>query len=368
MTPHTPWAMRMADSIMEQHPIRGRKWTYEWGVTLKGIEQLWHQTGDPRYFDYIKRNVDEFVQPDGSIRTYRLEDYNIDMINSGKLLFGLLNATGEERYERAAHLLRDQLRTHPRTADGGFWHKLVYPKQMWLDGIYMGSPFLAEYARTFDEPDAFDDVAHQIILIEGHTRDPKTGLLYHGWDETLRQGWADPATGHSPHFWGRAVGWFMMALVDVLDHFPAEHPQRGRIIAIFEETVAALERVQDPATGLWYQVLDHGAHEGNYLEASASSMFAYAIAKAVRLGHIGLDCRRIAERGFDGIVTHLVSEEHGRLALNQICYVAGLGGIPYREGTFDYYISEPVVTNDDKGVGPFILAGVELELMPAPSI
>lgn len=363
MTANIPWAIRMADSIMHQYPIRGKKWTYEWGVTLKGIEQLWLHTGDQRYFDYIKRNIDEFVQPDGSIRTYRIEDYNIDMINTGKLLFGLFRATGDDRYSRAAHLLREQLRIHPRTGDGGFWHKQIYPHQMWLDGIYMGSPFLAEFAKTFDEPDIFDDVAHQITLIEQHTRDPKTGLLYHGWDEARRQRWADPETGRSPHFWGRAVGWYMMALPDTLDHFPENHPQRTRIIAIFQDTVAALANVQDSDTGLWYQVLDQGERDGNYLEASASNMITYAIAKAVRLGYIAPDYRHIAERAFGGIVQDLVSvNEQGLVELNQICSVAGLGGEPYRDGSFDYYISEPVATNDDKGVGPFILASVELEM------
>lgn len=363
MTHVIPWAIRMADSMMQQYPIRGKKWAYEWGVMLTGIEQVWLRTGDRRYFDYIKRNVDAFVQQDGSIRTYRADEYNIDMINSGKLLFGLFRTTGDERYKRAAYLLREQLRTHPRTAEGGFWHKHIYPHQMWLDGIYMGSPFLAEFASAFDEPDLFDEVAHQITLIERHTRDHETGLLYHGWDESRQQRWADPQTGRSPHVWGRAVGWYMMALPDVLDHFPQNHPQRPGIIAIFRDTVAALAAVQDAATGLWYQVLDQGDRAGNYLEASASCMITYAIAKAARRGYIAPGQRQLAERAFEGIVRHLVSvDEQEHVALNQICSVAGLGGDPYRDGSFEYYVGEPVVTNDDKGVGPFILASVELEM------
>lgn len=363
MTNGTPWAVRMAGSIMQQYPVRGKKWAYEWGVTLKGIEQLWRLTGEPPYFDYVKRNIDAFVEPDGAIRTYRAEDYNLDLINTGKLLFGLYRATGEDRYKLAAHRLRDQLRTQPRTRDGGFWHKLIYPHQMWLDGIYMAAPFYAEFAKTFDEPDAFDDVAHQITLIEQHTRDPETGLLYHCWDESKSQRWADPETGRSPHFWGRAVGWYMMALPDALDHLPGAHPQRARINTIFQDTAAALARVQDPATGLWYQVLDQGDREGNYLEASASCMITYAIAKAVRLGYLAPEFRQVAERAFEAITRHMVSvDDRGWVALNQICSVAGLGGDPYRDGSFEYYVSEPVVTNDDKGVGPFILASVEVEM------
>ncbi|MBN2305823.1 MAG: glycoside hydrolase family 88 protein [Anaerolineae bacterium] len=356
----------MAETMIRQYPIRGHKWTYEWGVMLKGVEQLWLRTGDQRYFDYIKRNVDEFVQPDGSIRTYRVKTYNIDMIHSGKLLFGLWRTTGDARYERAARLLRDQLRVHPRTSEGGFWHKLEYPHQMWLDGIYMGSPFYAEFAKTFggaEAADIFDDVARQVTLIARHTRDPQTGLLYHGWDETRQQQWADPATGSSPHFWGRAIGWFMMALPDILEHFPADHPQRASLITILQDTVDALARVQDSATGLWYQVLDQGDREGNYLEASASCMFAYAIAKAVRLGYLNPGTRPIAERAFQGVVQHLVNvDEQGLVELHHICYVAGLGGIPYRDGSYECYVNELQVTNDDKGTGPFILASVELEM------
>lgn len=364
MVEHSPWAVRMARSVMTQRPIMGQKWTYEWGVVLKGIEQLWLKTGEQAYFDYIKHNIDHFVNPDGTIRTYPVESYNVDMINTGKLLFGLWRETGDDRYRKAAARLRDQLRVHPRTLDGGFWHKLIYPHQMWLDGIYMEGPFYAEYAATFDEPEGLDDVAHQIILIEQHTRDPKTGLLYHGWDESRRQKWANPETGASRNFWGRAVGWFMMALPDALDHFPAGHPRRETIIRIFRETARALAAVQDPESGLWYQVLDQGGREGNYLEASASCMVTYAIAKGVRMGYLAPEMLDIARRAFQGITTRLVTvDTAGLVSLNQICHVAGLGGDPYRDGSFENYISERVVTNDDKGVGPFILASVELEMV-----
>jgi len=218
-------------------------------MALKGLDlkQVWRQTGEQEIYDYIKGNIDEFVGPDGSIRTYRLEEYNLDQINEGKLLFFLHETTGDERYKQAAYLLREQLRTHPCTEEGGFWHKGIYPYQMWLDGIYMASPFYAEFASRFDEPEGFDDVAHQIITIEEHTRDPDTGLLYHAWDESKSQKWADPHTGCSPHFWGRALGWYAMATVDVLDYLPEDHARRAQIIAIFPATMTSVARLM-PST------------------------------------------------------------------------------------------------------------------------
>jgi unsaturated rhamnogalacturonyl hydrolase len=324
-------------------------------------------TGQQQYVDYVQHNIDAFVDAAGQIRTYRMDDYNIDNINTGKLLFGLRRTTGEARYEKALHLLRAQLQTHPRTQENGFWHKNIYPHQMWLDGIYMHGPFYAEYAKTFDEPAGFDDVVHQIRLIERHTRDPHTGLLYHGWDESREQRWANPTTGCSPHFWGRAIGWYMMALPDVLDHLPQNHPQRGAVIRIFRRTVDAVAAVQDKTTGLWYQILDQCDRPGNYLEASASCMFVYAIARGIWQGLLDDSYFAVAERGYKGILEHLITvDDAGLVNLNQICSVAGLGGTPYRDGSFDYYVSEPVVTNDHKGVGAFILAGVEMELARTP--
>lgn len=356
------WSVRMAESVMKRHPLLAKKWAYEWGVVLKSIEQVWLKTNDDRYYDYIKRNVDEFVDPEGDIKTYRLDEYNLDQINTGKLLFLLYNTTGDERYRKAAYLLRKQLETHPRTSEGGFWHKQIYPHQMWLDGIYMAGPFYAEFAKAFDEPAGFDDVAHQIMLVESHTRDPKTGLLYHGWDESRSQKWANPKTGCSPNFWGRAMGWYAMAIPDVLDHLPEDHPEREKIIEIFGNMIGALSAVQDRSTGLWYQVLDQGGRQGNYLEASASCMFVYAMVKGSRKGYLDGEYLDMAKRGYRGILEHFVDVDGQGLAnLDQICSVAGLGGEPYRDGSFEYYISEKIVTNDYKGVGPFILASVEME-------
>ncbi len=354
----------MADSTMERHPLLSQRWHYEPGVALLALKQVWLKTGKHEYFDYVKRNVDAFVSPDGSIRTYRLEDFNLDQINEGKVLFCLYELTGDERYRKAAFLLRDQLRTHPRTGEGGFWHKQIYPHQMWLDGIYMASPFYAEFAKQFHEPEGFDDVAYQIITIEKHTRDAGTGLLYHAWDESRSQRWSDPDTGCSPHFWGRAMGWYVMAVADVLDHLPKEHRQREQLVTIFRATVDAVVRVQDPASGVWYQVLDQGARPGNYLESSASCMFVYAIAKGVRTGYLHEELLAAATRGYAGILAEFVTlDEQGWVNLDGICGVAGLGGTPYRDGSFAYYVSESVVANEYKGVGPFILASIEMEMM-----
>lgn len=360
------WSIRMADSVMQREPQLAHKWAYEWGVVLEGIAAVWLQTGDPRYLDYIQTNIDAFVDSQGDIKTYHLDDYNIDNIKTGALLFPLLQASGDPRYQRAAGLLRRQLATHPRTSEGGFWHKRIYPHQMWLDGLYMAAPFYAEYGRVFDEPAAFDDVLHQFTLITHHTRDPHTGLLNHGWDESRNMAWANPVTGCSPHFWGRAVGWLGMALVDVLDHWPLAHPGRASLVAMLQDTLAAVAQVQDKASGMWFQVLDQGGREGNYLEASASSMFVYALAKAVRHGYLDDSYLAVAQHGYEGLVERCIEvDQAGRVNLNWICGVAGLGGVPYRDGSYAYYVGERIVTNDHKGVGAFILAAAEMESMPS---
>ncbi|HYH02647.1 MAG TPA: glycoside hydrolase family 88 protein [Bacillota bacterium] len=367
----TPWSIKMSDSVIRFYPELSKRWIYHDGVVLEGMEQVWRMTGEQKYFQFIKKYVDTYVDQTGNIAGYTNEEYNIDHINNGKLLFPLYQETGDERYKKAAFLLRNQLKTHPRTTEGGFWHKKIYTCQMWLDGLYMGDPFYAEFIKQYGEPTEFDDVAKQILLIEKHLKDPKTGLYYHGWDESKQQKWADPETGCSPNFWSRAIGWFMMAMVDVLDHLPSTHSQRNKIIEIFEALVIAISKVQDPATGLWYQVTDQLGREGNYLEASGSCMFIYAIAKAVRKGYIDQKYLEIANKGYQGVLEQLIEvEDNGFVKLKNNCEVAGLGTPPYsgaafkfRDGSFEYYIGEPIVVNDFKGVGAFILASAELEML-----
>jgi unsaturated rhamnogalacturonyl hydrolase len=338
------------------------KWTYDHGLVLKGIERVYIATNDKQYLDFIQRSMDHFVADDGSIRTYKPDEYNIDNILPGRNLLFLYKTTGDEKYRKAAALLREQLKTHPRTSEGGFWHKKIYPSQMWLDGLYMGEPFYAEYATTFKEDAALDDIAKQFILMERHSRDDKTGLLYHGWDESKQQRWANPSTGRSPNFWGRAMGWYAMALVDTLDYFPPKHAQRAELIAILNRLARAVAKYQDSRSGLWYQVLDKGGAKGNYLESSASCMFVYALAKGVRNGYLPANYMKTASDGYRGIQEEFVKyDANGRFNLAGTVSVAGLGGTPYRDGSYEYYLSEKVVTNDPKGIGAFLLAATEME-------
>jgi unsaturated rhamnogalacturonyl hydrolase len=363
------WSVRLSDSFMQQNPLvsdmpfqKRRCWNYENGCILTALERMWRKTGDPRYFDYIKRNMELFIQDDGSIDTYRIEDYNVDQINQGKTLFLLYEQTGEQKYRTAIELLMTQMKGHPRTSEGGLWHKKIYPFQMWLDGVYMTSPFITRYAAMFDAPEWFDDAAHEILLMEHRSRDPRTGLLYHGWDESREQQWANKDTGCSPHFWGRAIGWYMMAVVDVLDDLPIDHLKRGQIIGIFHRLSEAVMRVQDQASRLWYQVLDQGGEEGNYLEASGSAMFVYALAKGARKGYLSDAAQHAARQGFQGLLDLCVEQDPDEtLHVGRICSVAGLGGSPYRDGSFAYYIGEPVRRDDPKGFAPMVMACLELE-------
>jgi unsaturated rhamnogalacturonyl hydrolase len=371
-----PLSERMATTAMSlwkdswaSEPGKPEKWAYDHGVVLKGIEGVWYNTGDGKYFKHIQQSMDRFIGDDGSIRAYKLEEYNIDHVLLGRVLLMLYDVTGQDKYRKAASQLREQLKTHPRTSEGGFWHKKIYPYQMWLDGLYMGEPFYAEYAATFHEPAAFDDIAKQFILMERHARDEKTGLLYHGWDESRKQRWANPETGRSPNFWGRAMGWYSMALVDTLEHFPKDHPQRGEVIAILNRTAAAIEKYQDAKTGLWWQVLDKGGAKGNYLESSAAAMFVYALAKGVRLGYLPDSYYRVAQKGYQGISSQFIEPAaNDGVNLKGTVSVAGLGGNPYRDGSYEYYLSEKVITNDPKGVGAFLLAASEMDMAEGRSL
>ncbi len=360
-TPAT-WAEKMAGSIMKRSPVIYDEWDYVTGTVLKGFEELWRETGDARYFAYIKSTVDSVVSPFGAIADYKPLEFNIDEVREGTVLLFLARETGDLRYKVAADQLRQQLRDQPRTKAGGFWHKKRYPWQMWLDGLYMGSPFYAEYAARYGEPAALADVVRQFTLLEEKARDTRTGLFYHGWDESREQSWADPQSGCSANFWGRGLGWYAMALVDVLDYLPAGHSGRDSLVQILNRLAPAIAGAQDPATGLWWQVLDQGGREGNYLESSASAMFVYTLAKGVRLGCLDPAWMGAAEKGFKGMIDHFIKHNpDGTISLTDVCVTAGLG---YgRDGSYDYYVHQTEARDDDgKGLGPFILAGVEMEL------
>ena len=365
------WSQGMAASVMswwndDSVKTQSPKWSYDVGVVLKGMQALWYATGDGTYFRYIQKSMDAWVQEDGSIKGYNPEEFNIDNVNNGKLCLLLYRVTEKPKYKKAADILRNQLQNHPRTHEGSFWHKKIYPWQVWLDGLYMAQPFYAEYAMQFQEDTVFNDIARQFAAIERHARDPKTGLLYHGWDESKDQKWASKQTGTSPLFWARALGWYGMAMVDALDYFPANHPGRDSIIAILNRFAKAVVKVQDAKSGVWYDIVDKPATPKNYLEASASCMLVYTLSKGVRKGYLPVTYWPNAKKGYEGILKTFVDKNaNGQVQLKGTVKVSGLGGNPYRDGSFDYYMSEPVIVNDWKGIGAFLLAGAEMENLPA---
>ncbi|MDJ1468706.1 glycoside hydrolase family 88 protein [Xanthocytophaga flava] len=369
------WSERMTASIMDankdsiSYPGGRANWNYEEGLFLKAVERVWFRTGDAAYYRYIKKIIDGFVHEDGSIRTYKMDEYNSDHITPGRSLLMLYQQTGQEKYKLAAQVLRQQLKNQPRTKEGGFWHKKRYPYQMWLDGLYMAEPFYAEYSILFDEPDNFNDIINQFVWMEQNARDEKTGLLYHGWDESRGQKWADPATGKSPNFWSRAMGWYAMALVDVLDYIPANHPRRKELIPILDRLMTAVIKYQDSKEGGWYQVTDKLTGKGNYMEASGSCMFVYALAKGVRMGYLKDSFMVNARKGYEGILKNFIStDDKGMIHLEKTVSVSGLGGDPYRDGSYEYYLSERIRKDDLKGVGPFIMASIEMEIAPDLSV
>lgn len=361
------WSERMALSIMKRFPkasdVDNHKtinWNYKHGLLALSFEKLYQKTGDEKYFEYEKGYADDLIDSTGTILNYDIEKYNIDNINAGKILFFLYEKTKDEKYLTAIKTLRKQLENHPRTNSGGLWHKKIYPYQMWLDGLYMGQPFYARYIAEYEDGKNFDDVAHQFEVCYKQTYDEKTGLLLHAWDESKQMGWADKTTGKSPNFWSRSLGWYVMALVDVLDYFPEDHPKRQMLIQQLNDLSTALVKVQDKS-GIWYQVPNFPDREGNYLESSGTAMFAYAFAKGVRKGYLPSEFKDVANKAFDGLVKELVKvDDNGEVHLTQTCKGAGLGGNPYRDASFEYYIGEAKRVNNLHGTGPFILAALEL--------
>lgn len=400
------WSIRMADSEIAREgdnldynaKKKGPAWGYTTGLYADALVRLSQETRQPTYTASAEKIIGSYISPKGKIATFKIKGvdpafepdkpqkdpkmesgresgkkpekappkehpspfYSLDDIQSGVVTLKLYDITGDERYRKAVDFMRDQLQHHPRTKEGGFWHKERYPYQMWLDGLYMGEPFYADYATRFNEPSDFDDIANQFRLITLHTYDPATGLFYHAWDEKKKQLWANKKTGTSPSFWGRAIGWYMMALVDVLDVMPADHPARPALIDDLNKVAQGVLKYQDPKTGVWWQVTDQGPRPGNYLEASSSSMFVYALAKGVNHGYLPRTDIPAIRAGYQGIIRQFVTLNFDRKTINltQCCKVATLD--KKRLGTFDYYTKgEKIVWNDLKGVGPFINAGVE---------
>lgn len=353
---HPAWNLEMIRSG------KGNKWNYIDGCMITGILELYEITGEARFLDFADRFLSGFVEEDGHIRTYDPEEYSLDNVNPGKNLFPLYDLTGKEKYRKATERVRSQLSTMPRTPEGNFWHKLIYPNQVWLDGIYMALPFYMEYEKRFDAQKDCPDICQQIANVEIRMRDPETGLYYHGYDASRKMYWADPDSGCSPNFWLRAEGWFILGLVDVLE-IMKDIPMQAESVHLQHmllDLAKALSKYQDPS-GLWYQLIALPELEGNYLETSGTALISAALLKAVRLGFLPESFRAVGEKAFYGIVDHrLTKNADGTPCVTGICLVAGLGGEQHRDGSVAYYLSEPVVQNDAKGVGPLLLAYTEM--------
>lgn len=365
----SPWSVRMVESEMIRSPQSWQldfqpklKWDYCHGLELQAMLDVYDMYGDKNIYDYALAYADTMVNKDGTIKTYKLQEYSLDRINSGKIFFRIYEQTKDDKYKKALTLLRSQLDTHPRNADGGFWHKKIYPYQMWLDGVYMASPFYAEYAYRNNQTNDYQDVINQFITSARHTYDPANGLYRHACDISKKERWADMKTGQSAHSWGRAMGWYAMAFVDALDFIPKHEENRDTMMVIFNNVVTQIKNYQDKETGLWYQVLDRSGDKGNYLESSVSAMFVYTLFKAVRMGYLDKSYLEVAKKGYKGILDNFIEvDDKGLVSITKVCAVAGLGGKIYRSGDYDYYINEMIRSNDSKAVGPFIMASLEWE-------
>lgn len=343
---------------------QGKKstWNYIDGCMIKAILEMYAITGEKKYFDFAESFVSAKVDENGNIAGYSVDELNIDNVNAGKTLFELYDLTGKEKYRKAIDLIYSQLEKMPRTKGGNFWHKNIYPNQVWLDGMYMGQPFYMEYDTRFGGKEHYDDIANQFINVIRIMRNPLNGLYFHAYDESREMFWCDKVTGLSQNSWLRAIGWYSMALLDTYEKAdPEESDIRELLADAFEDLIRAMLNYQDES-GMWYQVVNFPGMEKNYLETSGSSIMAYAILKGVRLGLLPEDFRVYGEKAFDGVTKNKLSfDENNELHLDGICLVAGLGGANNRPGTYDYYMSEPIVKDDAKGVGPYLLAYTEIK-------
>lgn len=361
------WSERTAITILNKYPkayqIDGTekpKWDYKMGLVLSGFEKLYQKTNDKKYFNYIKEYADEMIDIDGNIKKYDINEYNIDCANPGKLLFNLYDETKDNRYLKVIQQLRTQLESQPRTASGGFWHKQIYPNQMWIDGLYMAEPFYTEYTVKYEKEKALDDIAKQFELVQNHLVDKKIGLVYQAWDESKQIAWANPETGTSPTIWGRGNGWYMMALVETLDYFPKSHPKYKTLIKYLNQIAKSVVEHKS-ASGLWYQVADKPDLKGNYLESSASAMIIYSLAKAADKGYLSSSYKKTAQKSFDAYLKEFVKkDEKGQVIISNVSSNVGLGGKPFRDGTNEYYSNSKAKDNSSPALAAFLLSAIEL--------
>jgi unsaturated rhamnogalacturonyl hydrolase len=348
-------AKKACQAVMRQFaadrlPPAGR-WHYHQGVFLLGVQRYWQESGEKQYFQYVKDWVDSIILPDGTIQKYNATE--LDGLQAGIVLFDLYDRTGDERYKKALYTLVAHLREWKRNSAGGFWHKEVYPNQMWLDGLFMVGPLAVRFGNRFKENGFFDMIVEQALLMWEKTFDERKGLLYHGWDESKKAIWADPVTGRAPEFWGRAIGWYPAAILDILDYLPPNYAARRALIERLNRLLISIAKYQDGATGLWYQVVDKGDRPDNWLEASCSALFVYAIAKAIRRGYLDSRYLQYAWKGYRGVMATLKFDDRGNMVIGGICIGTGIGD-------YAHYIARPRSENDLHGVGAFIIMCVEM--------
>lgn len=362
------WSERTAISILSKYPNAWQldgtdkpKWDYKMGFVLSGFEKLYQETHDKKYFNYIKEYVDTMIDSSGNIKKYNRKEYNIDCLNPGKLLFGLYDETKDSRYLKLIGELRNQLESQPRTPSGGFWHKQIYPNQMWIDGLYMAEPFYAQFSMKYEKGKSLDDIAKQFELAQNHLVDPKTGLVYQCWDETKEIAWANKQTGTSPTIWGRGIGWYMMALVETLDYFPKSHPKYKVLVGYLKQISKNVNEYKSPS-GLWYQIADKPELYANYVEPSASAMIIYAFAKGADKGYLDSSYKRIAKKSFESFIKEFVKiDKKGEVNILNVSPNVGLGGRPFRDGTNDYYLNGKTKENGAIAYGAFLLSAIELD-------
>jgi unsaturated rhamnogalacturonyl hydrolase len=345
--------------LWNQEMIRqGKKphWNYIDGCMMTAFLQLYKKTNDNKYLNFVKNFIDYFVEDNGNVKTFNIEEYNLDNINEGRSLFDLYDLTGEEKYKLALDNIYKQILEQPRTKEGNFWHKAIYPNQVWLDGLYMAQPFYLEYDRRFNNKANYKDILSQIRTVNNLIKDSNTGLFYHAYDSSRESFWCNKETGLSPNFWLRALGWFLMALVDILEILADEECElKQEVNKIFIDLVNSLLKFQDES-GMWYQVVDKKDYPNNYLETSGSSIIAYGILKAVKLNILPLNYKEYGLKAYNGICNKYLKIQGETIHLGGICLVAGLGGKDKRDGSVDYYLSEPIVEDEAKGIAPFLLA------------
>lgn len=365
------YIQQLLDNSSPQRPVwniekinQGAKpsWNYMDGCMIKAILELYYITKKEEYLSFADNFISYFVEEDGSIKSYCPQEHNLDNVNAGKTLFDLYELTGKEKYRKAIDTVYSQLKEQPRTSTGNFWHKDIYPNQIWLDGLYMAQPFYMQYELTYHDGENCLDSYNQFLNVYRMMRDLRNGLYYHAYDDSRKAFWCDKVTGLSDNFWLRALGWYAMALIDTMEVMPEATlgKEKQELNRIYKELIDSMLPYQDEESGMWYQVVNRGGIKPNYLETSGSAIFAYAIMKSVRLGFLDESYYESGRRAFDGICEKYLSVENGELQLDGICLVAGLGNTEMREGTFDYYMREPVVKNEAKGVAPLILAYIEM--------